>query len=753
MQRKASSATLLQAVAAVLMLAGLPALDASAEEQSELACRERPVEPEGRPRVGLVLGGGGARGIAHIAVLRTIEELQIPVDCVAGTSMGALIGALYASGMSVDEMEALVQSLDWASLFKDELARPERSYRRKLDDGLVISQPGLGIGSRGLKIAPGVMSGERVTLTFSKFIEPVSVIEHFDHLPIPYRAVAADLNTGAAVVIEGGDLALAMRASMSVPGVWPPVILEDRVLVDGGVANNLPVDVVRTMGADIVIAVDVGTPLMQLESNADVLSVVSQLSGFLTTGNTATSIASLTENDVLISPTLGDRVGSADFDKGALALVAGAEGVAAVRPQLERLGISASAHAQNRSLRVGREIGAPVIHFVRLRNQTAYSDEFLQQYIDVPLGQPLDSAALERQLYVLYGFNTLTGATYEVAEDNGQTGVVIHLRGKPQGPNYLEAGLSMSSDFEGRYDFSVRLGVLRSPINETGGEARTLIELGDQVQLLGEYYQPFGHLNRYFYGARLHYLSRKLDQFDADGNRLSEYEASQVGVQLAAGREFGNYGALGFGLRRFTGSAERLIGDPALLPDFDFEIGEAFVELTLDRLDSPFFPRSGYLARNRYLFSRESLGADVDFEQWEVDFLGAYSRGKHAIQGGMRYHVTVNGTAPIQSAFRIGGFSRLVGYQNNELVGQNYAVLLGGYSYHFGDVLGQPALLGGTLEYGNVWQDRSDMSFSDGVMNGSAYVGIDSWIGPILLGIGGREGGERNAFLEVGRRF
>jgi NTE family protein len=299
----------------------------------------------------------------------------------------------------------------------------------------------------------------------------------------------------------------------------------------------------------------------------------------------------------------------------------------------------------------------------------------------------------------------------------------------------------------------MRLGILRSPINDRGGEARGLIEVGDDVQLLGEYYQPFGWMNRYFYGARLHYFDRKLDQYDADGNRFAEYGASQFGLQLIAGREFGNIGALGLGLRRFTGEAERLIGDPLLLPDIDFEIGEAFIELTLDRLDSAFFPRHGYVIRNRYLYSSETLGADVDFEQLELDYLGAFSRGSHSFQGGLRYYVTIDGNAPIQSLFRIGGFSRLVGYQSNQLVDQNYALLFGGYSYHFGNLLGRPALLGGTLEYGNVWEDRSDISFSDGVLNASAYIGLDSWIGPVLLGIGGREGGERNVFLEVGRRF
>jgi len=739
-------------VAAIALASTALVAPPAAAADETLACRTRPVLPEGRPRIGLVLGGGGARGIAHISVLRTLEELRIPVDCIAGTSMGSLVGALYASGMSVDAMEELVLTQDWAQLFDDNLARPERSLRRKRDDDLVVGAPGVGISSTGIKIATGVMSGERVLLAFEKFIEPVSTTENFDALPIPYRAVAADLNSGLPVVISTGDLALAMRASMSVPGVWPPVVLNDQVLVDGGVARNVPVDVVRAMGADIVIAVDVGTPLAELEANASVLSVVAQLSGFLTVRNTQESLASLKDLDVMIRPPLGTRVTSASFEKGKEAMLAGQEGVDAVRPQLERLSIDAAGYAQNLSLRSGRQSQPPVIEFVRMENQSRYADDYLLQYIDVPLGQPLDAAALEKQLYVLFGFNTLSRSTYEVVKENGKAGLILHVQEKPQGPNYVELGLSTSSDFEGDFDFNVRLGVLTSPINERGGEARGLLQIGDETTLLGEFYQPFGYLGRYSYAVRAQYYDRKINQYDADGNKRNVIGAAQAGIQGVIGREFGNYGAVLIGGRRYVGNAEVVVGDPGL-PDFDFDIGEVYLEATVDRADSFFFPRQGYFARARYTWSRESLGADLDFDQLDFDALYAHRFGAHSVLGGVRYHATMDGIAPLQSQYRIGGYTRLAGFKNNELVGQNFALLAAGYSYQVGEIFGQPTLLGGTLEYGNVWLERSDIGFDDAILNGSAYFGIDSWIGPILLGVGAREGGEHTLFLEIGHRF
>jgi NTE family protein len=715
-------------------------------------CGQRPALPPGRPRIGLVLGGGGARGISHISVLRTLEQLQVPVDCIAGTSIGSLVGAMYASGMSVDEIEETVVTMDWVKLFANDIPRPERSYRRKRDDELVIAQPGLGISAKGVKVTTGLLTGENIMLMFERLVEPVSTIEDFDRLPIPFRAIAADINDGSAVVIKGGDLALAMRASMSIPGAFPPVPAGGKVLVDGGIANNLPVEVLRGEGADIIIAVDVGTPLSEMTPHSSVLALTGQLTGLLTVGNSKRSIATLGSRDVLITPPLGDRVATADFHKFKEALAIGLEGVEPVRDRLAQLGIPEDAYAQHRSERIGRQAAPPTIEFVRLDNQTRYRDSILLARIRVPLQQPLDSTALERQLLEVYGYDTLSQSTYEVLEEDGKTGVVLHLRERNEGPSYLEAGLSMSSDFEGRFDFNFRLGLLRSPVNDTGGEVRGLLQIGDESQLMGEYYQPFGATGRFLFATRAQYLDRKINQFDANGDKLAELNVREVGLQASVGREFGNYGAISAGLRRSTGSIDVLVGDPGV-PRTDFDSGEAFVDASIDRLDSLFFPRDGYIMRNRYTFSRTGLGADVDFEQYDLDAIGARSFGPHAVQLGLRYHATTSGVAPLQSLYRVGGFSRLAGFTPDELTGQAYGVLLGGYTYQLGEVFGQKALVGGTLEYGNIWQRRTDMAFGDGILNGSLFIGADTWVGPIMLGIGAREGGHMNLFLTVGETF
>jgi NTE family protein len=729
----------------------LPASKAHAED-STLACRARPVLPENRPRVGLVLGGGGARGVAHIAVLRKLEQLHVPIDCIAGTSMGALVGALYASGKSVDDIEKFVLALDWDRLFNDSLDRRERSYRRKTDDVLVVSAPGVGVSSKGLVIAGGLLAGERILLLFEKMVEPVATIENFDDLPIPYRAVAADINTGEALVIGNGDLALAMRASMSIPGVFPPVRIGDHVVVDGGVARNIPVDVARAMGADIVIAVDVGTPLGTVTPQSNVLAITGQVTGLLTVRNTREQLATLTERDVLVSPPLGDKVGTSSFAKGKEALEIGKVGADTAAPALSRLTIDGASYAQNVAMREGRQRPPPVVQFVRLDNNTRYRDSYLLSRIHIPVGQPFDATKTEDQLYRIYGLTTLSQVTYELVRENGQDGVIVHVNEKLQGPNYLEAGLSTSGDFNGRFDLSLRLGILRAPINDSGGEMRFLASLGDETGFLTEYYQPLGAAGRYFFYARGQVRSYQINTFDDDGHKTAEYDARMGGVSLAFGREFGNYGAVGVGVNRDAGDVRIEIGDPRQ-PRQHFQTGEVFVEGTLDRLDSFYFPRDGYLARTRYTWSRDALGADTEFEQFDFDSIYAQLFGKHSVQVGLRYHVTTQGVAPLQSIYRLGGFSRLVGFSPNELSGQDYGVFVVGYSYRIGRLLNQDALVGTMWEYGNAWSSRSQMSWGSSLLNGSIYVGLNSWIGPILFGVGGRQGGEYNVFLEVGHRF
>jgi NTE family protein len=705
-----------------------------------------------RPRIGLALGGGGARGVAHISVLRKLEALHVPVDCIAGTSMGSLVGGLYASGMPVDALEKLVLTTDWARLFDDNLERKERSFRRKQDDRDNLATLGVGLGEGGLVVSAGMLQGERILSMFERETLRASAIADFDRLPIPFRAVATDLNTGQAVVLDHGSLAMAMRASMSIPGVFRPVEVDGRLLLDGGLANQVPVDVVRAMGADIVIAVDVGTPLAKLDHNAGMLQIVSQLTGMMTTGNTREQLATLGARDVLILPALGDEVATGEFEKAQRALEIGRDAAEAATPRLAVLSVAPGTYAGSVRQRPTLAEGAPVVEFVRLKNETRYADEMLLAYVPIEIGKPLDAERVEHGVLRAYSLDTLASYSYEVVSEDGRTGVLLHAREKPQGPNYVQAGMSLNTDFAGRFESNVRAALLFSPLSPYGAEGRVVVAIGSEPALLGEYYHPFDMANRYLMHVSGGYENPNVQVYDNDGNNTASYDVRRVGAEIQFGREFGNVGILAIGVRRATGSASVEVGNP-LLPDFDFDTGELFLDFTVDRLDSLFFPREGYYSQLGYTVARDWLGSDEEYAHVDFDVLAAKSFGKHTLQGGASYHATTTGVLPLQSLYRLGGRGHLVGFRRNELTGQHYGLVFTGYTYQLAKLLGRPAVVGGTLEYGNAWQRREDMAFGDGILNASLYVGFDSWLGPMLFGYGWREHGDGELFLEIGQPF
>ncbi|MFG3450396.1 patatin-like phospholipase family protein [Stenotrophomonas sp. NPDC047960] len=707
-----------------------------------------------RPRIGVALGGGGARGIAHVRILRQLEALHIPVDCIAGTSAGALVGALYASGKSPDEIEQVVLGTQWMAMFSDTLPRRERSLQRKADDYEQLAPIGIGLGGEGkrVQLSAGMSQGERLIALFETATGGSRVTGNFDDLSIPFRAIATDLNTGEAVVLDHGSLPMAMRASMSLPGIFRPVTLDGRVLLDGGVSNQVPIDVVRAMGADRVIAVDVGTPLSALDRDASLVDVIGQLSGFLTTRNAQRQLDTLGPQDMLIAPALTGKVATGDFDKAPEALAIGQQAAEQAAPALRAFSQPAPVYQRwhaSRETRAARAAPAPIA-FIEIRNHTGYADELLLSYLPVEIGKPLDSRAMQEGVLKAYGMDTLASISYAQERRDGQVGVVITAYEKPNGPAYLEAGWTLSNDLDGNHESNLRAGLLFAPLSPYGAEARITLQAGSEPAIKGSYYHPFDVRNRYAFDAVGGYETRSFNVFDQAGNKTARYRTRRTGAGVDLVRNVSNVLSVRAGIERYTGSARMDIGSPSV-PRTDFDEGALTARITYDNIDSLYFPRDGLLAGLGTYQSRESLGADSRFGQIDLDAVGAFPFGRSAVQLGLRYHVTSSGTAPVQSIYRLGGRWRLAGFQQNQLTGQDYALGFAGYTYELGKVLGRSAQVGGTVEYGNAWQRRSDMSLSDGIWNGSLFLGFDSWIGPLIFGLGMREGGHRVVFIELGQ--
>ena len=706
-------------------------------------------EPQ-RPKIGLVLAGGGAKGAAHVGVLKVLEEMRIPIDYVVGTSMGSIVGGLYASGLSPQEIETAIENIDWIDLFNDAPERADRSFRRKADDALYVFKAKPGFGDGKIKLPLAYIQGQKFDLQLNRLTRGVAAVKDFDRLPIPFRAVAADLETGEEVVLKSGNLARSIRASMAVPGAFDPVELDGRLLVDGGIANNIPVSVARDMGADVLIVSELGTAMLTREQITSGLDVAAQMVNFLFVINSRQQLKTLRPQDIRISVDLGE-IGAGSFDRVREAIPLGERAAREVTVALGHYTLDEERYRVHVAARgkAGGEV--PRIDFVRIENKSGVSDEVIASHLSVKTGEPLDVAQLEHDIQQIYGLEIFESVRYELVEEDGKSGVVVRAREKPWGPGYLQTGLITSSNFEG--DASFRLGVTytRTAINALNGEWRVGAQIGDEPGLFTEFFQPFDPGARYFGFAKAGYQTRNVHTFDARGNKEAEMRVSGVGLELGVGRQFGTWGEARLGYLRRTGNIEVGIGTP--VPDRDFDTGEVFLRLTDDKLDSLYFPRSGHVGRVEWRMSRGEFGADTDFDQATVGFQAARTWGRHTLLGGLVVNATVDGTAPVQSLNRLGGFLRLSGFAEDRLTGQQAGLARLVFMRRINDIQQFKTYAGASLEVGNVWEKTGDIGGRGSIFAGSVFIGSDTPIGPLYFAYGRNDTGEGSVYLYLGPLF
>jgi len=734
---------LLAALLALALL--LPGLVNAADAES------RP--PGERPRIGLVLSGGGARGAAHIGVIKVLEEMRVPIDCIAGTSMGAIVGGLYAAGLSVEEMEKALTSIDWVDAFRDLPPREERSFRRKRDDDFGLINARIGVQNGRIALPRGAVQGQQLGLILRGLVFPVSKIENFDELRMPYRAVATDIGTGQAVVLSSGDLAEAMRASMSIPGLLAPVEINGRILVDGGVSNNLPVNVARETCADVVIAVSIGTPLGPAEDLRTVLNILGQLTTIMTQQNTQQQLATLRSGDILIEPDLGD-ITTANFSRAVEAIPIGARAARAKQAELQRLALPAPAYRSYtaKTLSPGRD--APVIDFIRIDNNSRLSDEVIRARLMIKPGDRLDLAVLNQDLKIIFGMDEFERVDYEIVAENGKRGLVIRTVTKEWGPNFLQLGLQLgASRQQGTFNFN--LGYTMSQLNALGAEWRNELTLGSDVRLHTDFYQPLEYDYRYFVSPYAQYYDYSFGVYEG-GNNRGTYRVRVGEAGLAGGRNLGSWGELRLGVRGLEGHTSFESGDPTLPPGDSFRYGGYFIRLWADRLDNIDFPRRGFKAQIRYDQSLAGLGADSPTKQIGLQGNWVGSWGRHTLIPRVELGARLDGELITPNRYYLGGFLNLSGFQPRELSGQylGFGELI--YYYQLNQLSSAasiPVYLGASLEAGNTWEERGDITLRSLMPAGSVFLGVDSPLGPFYLGGGFAEGGNRSFHMYLGRPF
>jgi len=704
-----------------------------------------------RPKIGLVLGGGGARGAAHIGVLQELERQRIPIDAIAGTSMGAIVGGLYASGMTPDELEQLVTSLDWADALTDMPPRKFLSFRRKQDDAQYPIDLEAGVRDGSLLLPKGVIQGQKLDLILRELTIDVSHLTDFDDLPIPFRAIASDIERGEAYVMGQGDLARSIRASMSVPGVFAPVRLDDRLLVDGGIVGNLPIDVIREMGVDIVIAVDVEFPLYASDELDSAVAISEQMLTILIRKETLRQIETLGDEDILIRPELG-TFASTSFGEITTAIEPGAQATIAALGKLQRLSVDEMQYADYLARHQEQAPQQKPLAFVRVVHDGRRSPGILASRLDTQVGDLVKTQSLADDAQRLFGLDLYEQVSYKLVQEESGTGVEFQARSKSWGPDVLQFAMSLEDDFEGSTAFNLAARLTRTELNARGAEWRTDLQLGTDPLLFSEFHQPLAYDSRLFVAPHIDLRQSTINAFVLD-EAVARLRLSRAEAGIDLGVEVGSWGEARIGAFSGSGTARVKVGDPAF-PNISFDTGGVFTQFRIDSLDNAQFPRSGVRANFRWKESLPGLGADDSFSTIEADIASTWSRGKNSLQFGLGYATTVDSNDSIQDYFPLGGFLRLSGLERGEISGPHAALAKLVYYRRVGESAGNlldvPFYLGASVEAGNVWQSRSDMSFDTMRVNGSLFAALDTYIGPIYLAAGMAEGGGTNFYLFIG---
>jgi NTE family protein len=705
----------------------------------------------GRPRVCLVLAGGGARGTAHIGVIKVLEELRVPVDCIAGTSMGALVGAAYATGISAEEMEKIVSGLTTEALFVDRPPRSEIPIRTKIDERRNYIGPEFGVRGGELLVSKGLVAGEQLETTMRRLIRSSDVVR-FDDLPIPFRAVATDLVAGEPVVLSEGELAQALRASMSVPVALTPVRMNGRILADGALTDNLPLDVARAMGADVAIVVDLGSPQVSQEELGTLLGVSRRIIDILIEQSEKKSLELLRPDDILIRPDLGD-FSSTDFDHWTVPIPLGEAAARTVRDQLARLSLSPDEYAQlSARRRAAKSVDSRPISEVRLSGFTRVNPEVVRAEISTREGQQPDPKTLEEDVRRLYATGDFERVGYGLLEDAGRRVVTFDAVEKSWGPNFVKLGLEGGYDLRGESRFEALAAYRRTWIDSLGAEWRTDLQLGRQDRLANELYQPLG-IDRIFFVAPYAELDRDIQDVFAGGQRVARYVMYEGLTGVDVGSRLGRTAELRSGLE--IGRIQQRLdqGPQSLAPGPDrVGVGAWHVRLQADETDRVVAPRSGFQASAGLFASRVALGGQSAYTRWDADASGARSLGASTLDLGATFKGRFGSNdLPRYDVYQWGGFLHQSGYRIGSLNGQSLQFARAIYEYKLTPLPLLNALYAGlSLEAGRLGRPIVSGQPSGTMKSASAFLLLDSPIGPLYLAYGRARDSNWSLYLYIG---
>lgn len=703
-----------------------------------------------RPKLALVLSGGGAMGIAHVGAIQELERLGIRPDLVVGTSMGSIVGGLYASGLSGAQLQQAVETMNWDSIFDTTPPRAGLSYRQKQLQADFPVKATVGVARGKLRQPDSLLSDANLLLELRRLLGVQGAVESFDQLPIPFRAVATDIETGHKVVIDRGELAGAMRASMSVPGVFAPYSWDGKLLVDGGMADNVPIDVARDLGADVVIVVATQTPLAKGDEVRSALDVLGQTVTLLILANERQQLATLRPTDVLIPVDTGG-LGAADFKKGALLIAAGRKAAAAKSAELSRI-----SDVRGPAPPAPAPLPPPRIDYVRVENSSKLADKVILRQVEGFAGKPMDPGAVIAALQEVYALGAFTRVDYTVEARDGRTGLVVHAEQRAGDTRRLRPGLTIAGTDDGHTDLDVSVEYSMLQLDPYGSEARIIGVLGTRKRLFGEYFKVLDSRQNWFVAPSFDMQKKPVPVYGSDGYRLAEYDVAFGLVTLAAGRQFGGYGELRLGVQGGIGEAELESGF-AIPRKVDLDMGQVFALAGVDTFDNPYFPTRGVKALLQWTLGAEDLGDVRNYEKIVGSGFWAAGSRRDTVVLNLEGGDTVDGRLPLHSLFALGGPFSFPGFNVDELTGETYTVARLMYRHRLTDnsesLLNLPLFAGVTLAAGNMWARHGDFDADDLRFGGAVFVGADTPIGPVFLSLGAADGGRKALYVFVGKPF
>jgi NTE family protein len=708
--------------------------------------------PSQRPRIGLVLAGGGAKGAAHIGVIRVLDQLHIPVDCVVGTSMGALVGATFASGVTAPELERAVLAIDWKRTVGGQGRRDSMPIQRKLST-LTYSIP-LEVGVQGgsVRLPGGLIATQGIEQSIRTLVASARYTHNFDELPIPFRAVATDMVAGEMVVLDSGDLAEAMRASMALPGVFSPVVIDGKVLSDGGITRNLPVDIARKLCADVVIAAWMSTPPPTAADLTSSLSLVTRSVDVMITANERAQIASLGPNDIGIEIPMGD-IGSASFERVPEALERGRKATETRSADLARYSVSEDAYKAWLA-KVGKtEQDKPMLADVKIVGLQRVSLAYVQaQLKNVAPGRALTADDIAADIERIYALGDFQRVDYDVTGPPDARVLEITPVEKEWGPNFLRFDLGLAAYEAGDIFAIMRAEHDRTWMNSLGGRWHNAAQVGRQALIRSDFYQPLD-TNQRFFVQPIVQAEDDYEDIYTNGDRAARYIMRQRYAQADIGVNFGTRAQLRLGVRSGSQAAEVDTGAP-VLPEFA-RTPDTAVELRAlyDTRDTLALPTRGTFVNLRYAQSQDWFGGKFDYSLYEGVVARAFS-----VHSGDSLAVLVGGGAtptgdvPPTELFELGGIRSFPGLRAGELRGTSYWTAGTRYAWQLGDT----SLFGQTLYAGVRFQAAQMRGRVDGLPADTLYglagsVAGRTAVGPFVLSLGWVNDGSWQVQFSIGR--